>query len=127
METQGEWPNLGGQAPSPVGFLLVLESLQRGLGCKEGHRRYLGWTRANLRQLQGKDSSSAPWGRGCPGPGGLHSHQGPGKRHCDAWGEGAWHGLVVLIISLPLCSALMLQLVQALPPTSAGTLAQRSN
>ncbi|XP_037232368.1 PHD finger protein 7-like [Falco rusticolus] len=41
-------------------------------------------------------------GTGCPGRGGSHSHWGLGDRRCDAWREGAWQGLVVLIISLPL-------------------------
>ncbi|XP_056185618.1 PHD finger protein 7-like [Falco biarmicus] len=40
-------------------------------------------------------------GTGCPGRGGSHSHWGLGDRRCDAWREGAWQGLVVLIISLP--------------------------
>ncbi|XP_040437409.1 uncharacterized protein LOC121082144 [Falco naumanni] len=55
------------------------------------------------RDCSGTHSGEGGSGRtGCPGRGGFHSHWGLGDRRCDAWREGAWQGLVVLIFSLPL-------------------------
>ncbi|XP_055658845.1 LOW QUALITY PROTEIN: G2/M phase-specific E3 ubiquitin-protein ligase-like [Falco peregrinus] len=78
------------------------------------------------RDCSGTHSGEGGSGRtGCPGRGGSHSHWGLGDRRCDAWREGAWQGLVVLIISLPPAVPDIAAGPDSGPP-GAGTLAQRS-